>query len=190
MNIRFVFLSFVALYFAGPVHAELYAVVEIESHIPGKPPSEREIHFLSENDLRTGVLSTTSLAADWKSPRDCIKTGRSIESYVEEKMTNLIIHALEDEPMTDEDNEMLEALVDGTNIRFRCTESNIVFDESPGFFVQNIEAHVYLLRYVTNSFSITEMESMESCKKARGQYTKISGRQAVCGRSFQSILYK
>ena len=105
-------------------------------------------------------------------------------------MTNVIIHALNYEPMTDEANEILEAMVDATNIRFRCTESNIVFNESPDFFVQNIEAHVYLLRYVTNSFSITEMESMESCKKARRQYTKISGRQAVCGRSFQSILYK
>ena len=190
MGVRIKFLTLLLLFFVVPAQAELYAVVEVDIHIPGKPRSDKEFHFLSGHDLRAGFFKNSSLATDWRGPRDCIATGRSIESYVEENMTNVIIHALNYEPMTDEANEILEAMVDATNIRFRCTESNIVFDESPGFFVQNIEAHVYLLRYVTNSFSITEMESMESCKKARGQYTKISGRQAVCGRSFQSILYK
>ena len=190
MNIRITFLSLVVLLLAAPARAELYAVVEIESHITGRPSSEREIHFLSENDLRTGILSRTSLAADWKSPRDCIKTGRAVEAYIADFFTSLP-EKLGTGQSPEETTAVIKQLIDSFDIQFRCVDSRTILEDHPGFFIRDLPpAHYYLLRYVGSSFSLTEMETMDGCKMALKQYTDLVGRQAQCGKSFQSILYK
>ena len=159
---------------------------------PGKPHSAKEIHFLSEHDLRSGVFVSTSLAADWKTPRDCIKTGRAIKPYYQD-FFNSIPEKLGSDQLIEETESITEQIMNSLDFQFRCVKSSIILDDHPGLLIRDRDlpaAHYYLLRYVANSFSLTEMESMDVCKLALALYTETVGREAECGKSYQSILYK